>query len=223
MTNSGTAVVVVPAIPSGVIQPLAVQINTNTTYTIPNIAGNYCCYIPATYLVSSSSSSCVLSISTGTGSQVKIPIASNSNSPTGLSSLYLPFYVDTSGNCVASGTETSSGSNSNGSWIQYADGTMECWGWGYVAGGGNQITFSPIFPVDFATAPIISVSCAGQKATVPTSQYDTPLGSDYNSVVYDNVGATPLHSFRIIFNRGAPATLNGNYYIGTWQATGKWR
>ena len=150
MTNSGTAVVVVPA--AGVIQPLAVQINTNTTYTIPNITGNYCCYIPATYLVSSSSSSCVLSISTGTGSQVKIPIASNSNSPTGLSSLYLPFYVDTSGDCVASGTETSSGSNSNGNWIQYADGTMIQWQ--FIATPGISTNVSGTFysyPIPFAS------------------------------------------------------------------------
>ena len=209
-----------------VIQPITSIQSTGFTYTIPLIPlQTSIVYIPVA-CAKSSGSAFNITISNGTSS-VLINIPASSPTPT-VSAITSTLFCDASGILTLQGDITSSGSNSNGNWIQFADGTMECWGWGYVAGsGGTQAAFYPVFPVDFAIAPIISVSCAGNKlisSGVPTSQYDTPLGSDSNSVVYDNYLATQLHSFRLVFNRGFPSVLNNTaYYIGTWQATGRWR
>ena len=137
---------VLPKNTNGVIQPIASNIGTNTTYTMPNVAGNYYIYIPASLLVSTGSA-CTLYISSGTGAQIAIPISASG--ATGLVSLYLPFYIDTSGNCVASGQEITSGSNSNGSYIQFSDGTMICRKTYGATANGTTITF----PIAFISAP----------------------------------------------------------------------
>jgi hypothetical protein len=82
----------------------------------------YQVYIPATCLVASSGGPYTLTITTGTGSCVYVPIAQNGDtllSP----SLLFNIYVDSNGN-VTSDDWQISGSNSNGKWLRYADGTL---------------------------------------------------------------------------------------------------
>jgi len=114
----------------------------------------------------------------------------------------------------------SSGSNSNGSWIRYTDGTMLCYNafsglsgaWNNVSSIGSagttsyKQTGSITFPVAFVNPPIVTASV----------KEDTP--TTYSFLGYVNtISATAFNQY--IFNMG-------NTYVGTlsyyWQAIGKW-
>jgi microcystin-dependent protein len=212
VTNSGATVPVITSVSSGVIQPIVSNIGTNTTYTMPNVAGNYCIYIPASLLVSTGSA-CTLYISSGTGAQIAIPISASG--ATGLVSLYLPFYIDTSGNCVASGQELTSGSNSNGYYIQFANGTMIAWyddpvqytnsGTGVYGGLANTSIPTYTFPIAFI----------GAIPTVIPWSYDTATGYSFAAFY----GPTTLSQCIItgILNVSGHKSYQGYQAIGRWK------
>jgi len=90
---------------------------------------SYKVYISSASLVAGSGGPYTLTITTGSGNSVWVPISATGNtlySTSGVSNnLMFNIYVDSSGN-VTSDDWQISGSNSNGSFVQFADGTMEC-------------------------------------------------------------------------------------------------
>jgi len=110
--------------PLQVVAPLSGKIGVNTTYNLPTTyPAQYRIYIPAADLVASSGGPFTLTIQTpAAGASVKVPI--NASGDTILSGdLLFDVYVDGSGN-VISGPWQISGSNSNGNYTQFAEGTM---------------------------------------------------------------------------------------------------
>lgn len=85
-----------------------------------------------------------VTLTTGTGSTVVVPIPASGDTVYS-NPLVFMLYVDPSGN-VIDGTWKISGSNSNGSYIQFDDGTMEEWGVKALTAFPTALTF----PVSFA-------------------------------------------------------------------------
>ena len=119
----------IPSINRGILKPLSSTIGANTTYTIPTGEGTAFVVIPKAYLLSSNASTQSLIITTGVASTetVIIPISPNTDTITS-NSLMLNLYIDSTGNVYSEAWQIS-GSNTNGSWIKFADGTMEAYGW----------------------------------------------------------------------------------------------
>ena len=156
------------------VVPLSAAISGNTTYnTIPNVQGLYTVWIPVAYLKASAGGPFTLTLSTGVAgkSSVTVPIAASGDTITSTDLLF-DVYVDGAGNLSSKAWEIS-GSNANGSWIKFDDGTMECW---YTSPTlrttstpyGNIWYASPIdvwsFPVTFVGLPVttpIIVTAAG--------------------------------------------------------------
>jgi hypothetical protein len=63
--------------------------------------------------------------SKGGTSTVIVPIAASGDTITS-GDLLFDIYIDTNGN-ITNKSFTVSGSNASGSWVKFADGTMECW------------------------------------------------------------------------------------------------
>jgi hypothetical protein len=155
----------------GIIKPLSAQVaTTSTIYTLPlsDIESTAFVVIPSTYLTANLATgvSALLTLTTGVASTetVIIPIQAKGNTLSS-DSLMFNIYIDVIGNVYNEKFQIS-GSNSNGSYIQYADGTMIEWG---VTGSISTTTpaNSPIyinssgalpFPVTFVgTAPKMGV------------------------------------------------------------------
>jgi len=135
-----------------VIQPITSIQSTGFTYTIPLIPlQTSTVYIPVAY-AKSSGSAFNITISNGTSS-VLINIPASSPTPT-VSAITSTLFCDASGILTLQGDITSSGSNSNGSWIQFADGTMECW---KNFGTTSAISSTLYSPYDFPNAGFISI------------------------------------------------------------------
>ena len=133
-----------------VIQPITSIQSTGFTYTIPLIPlQTSIVYIPVA-CAKSSGSAFNITISNGTSS-VLINIPASSPTPT-VSAITSTLFCDASGILTLQGDITSSGSNSNGSYIQFADGTIECWGI-QVALSVIQTTFT--FPTAFSSNALV--------------------------------------------------------------------
>ncbi len=120
---------------------------------------SYKVYIPSASLVAGSGGPYTLTITTGSGNSVWVPISATGNtlySTSGVSNnLMFNIYVDSSGN-VTSDDWQISGSNSYGSFVQFADGTMVCYRNGTFTSG---VVYP--FPVVFASSPAISFMFVG--------------------------------------------------------------
>ena len=113
---------------------------------------SYKVYIPSASLVAGSGGPYTLTITTGSGNSVWVPISATGNtlySTSGVSNnLMFNIYVDSSGN-VTSDDWQISGSNSNGRFVQFADGTML--GMGQYTTSGSAVSWT--FPVAFISPP----------------------------------------------------------------------
>lgn len=108
------------------------------------------------------------------------------------------------------------GSNSNGKYTIYADGTLICTHeFTHVASGGGsvQVTAAKTFPYAFISAPIVTPSVY-QK----TGSAEAPLFVMYN---YLNTPTTTTYRFSF-GTRQATAIVNGNHYFGM-TAIGRWK
>lgn len=167
---------------------LAGSLASNASFVLPSVASIYKMSIPTSLLVASSGGPFVLTLTTGKSgtSSVYVPIAANGDtlqSP----SLLFNIYVDSAGN-VASDSFSVDGSNSNGSWIKYSDGTMICTGyfsaslgtvnWGpyYASYGGNLN-----FPAAFISTPRAFTSFGGSSSNT-YSTFVAGLSSTYINV-----------------------------------------
>lgn len=107
-----------------------------------------------------------------------------------------------------------SGSNSNGSWIKYSDGTMICWKHFTTTdqaidnqyGSLYQKTRNVSFPQTFVSAPVGICS-----------QFQWGTGATWGSVMSTNVSSMVLRAFDA-FSRAAGT----NCEIG-WMAIGRWK
>ena len=106
-----------------VIQPLSAVFGTAQSYTVSLAYGQTgVVYVPVAY-AKSAGALYLLTLTNGTSS-VTIQIPASTATITG--PVLVTLFCDASGVLTLQGDITSSGSNSNGSWIQFADGTMEC-------------------------------------------------------------------------------------------------
>jgi hypothetical protein len=191
---------------------LAGFLASNASFVLPAIASLYKVSIPTSLLVASSGGPFVLTLTTGKSgtSSVYVPIAANGDtlqSP----SLLFNIYVDSAGN-VASDSFSVDGSNSNGSWIKYSDGAMECYGKSSIlsltiVGGPFYFNGASVtFPVAFNSAPTLSL------ATIRVSTINISCG--YTS---GNPSTTGFGFELACYNSsGEQAALE-------YRATGRWR
>ena len=128
-------------------------------------------------------------------------------------------YVDAVGN-VSSEAFSVDGSNSNGSYIKFGDGTLVCWGWGFMPWpSGSSISETVTFPYAFIdTNYYVNVSVAGYKTTDPASLADTAGVS--------NAWA----SFRILTSATmtvilayTTAVTSGHRCLYSWKSIGRWK
>lgn len=112
------------------------------------------------------------------------------------------------------------GSNSNGSYIKFGDGTLVCWGWGFMPWpSGSSISETVTFPYAFIdTNYYVNVSVAGYKTTDPASLADTADVS--------NAWA----SFRILTSATmtviltyTTAVTSGHRCLYSWKSIGRWK
>ena len=145
-----------------------------------------------------------VTITTGTGKTVIVPIAASGDTLTS-PDLQIEVTVDPSGN-VRSASFTVSGSNAYGSWVKFADGTMECFG--SVTYAESLASLSCSFPANFD---------AGIATCLLTVQNNTG-----NSDVYVWLGYLGLSStgFTVLV-RGAG--WSGQSNTVRWYAFGRWR
>ena len=155
--------------------------------------------------VASSGGPYTVTLTTGTGATVVVPIAASGGTVYS-NPLVFMLYVDSSGN-VIDGPWKISGGNTNGSYIMFDDGTMECWGSSSpstamttaVAGwywGSGTITY----PVAFiALTPGIIEGAAGSRIILgaPTGTYSA---TSFGFYALDNVSetSTPLIIWRAV-------------------------
>lgn len=105
----------------------------------------------------------------------------------------------------------STGTNANGTWIRYADGTQICWGSSPGATANNAATgglyFSGLitvgFPAAFSTTPVLTASTTAQTGAQSWVGYPASYGT------------TAGYLSLISFGSGATATLQ-------WMAVGRW-
>jgi hypothetical protein len=109
------------------------------------------------------------------------------------------------------GVMVSSGSNSNGYWIKFSDGTMQQWGsatcvWTASAVGSVIVTFPTAF---IGTAPSFNYTPHG---TISGADYVIPVG-----------GTVPTLTTGYISGRSAAGGAYSGTVPFTWHAIGKWK
>ena len=195
------------------MQPLNAAPSGNTTYNLPNVyPAQYQIYIPKAYMVAASGGPYTLTIQTPAGGTTVIVPLSPTGDMISSGALLFDVYVDSSGN-VASKQWQISGSNSNGSWIKFADGTMECWGateqvTTTTAWGGGLYFSTPVvksFPAAFVGTPAMTANVAND------------VGNYHLSV--DLIGVSPTGWNGIIFS----PYLGGSTAAIFWMAIGRWK
>jgi hypothetical protein len=118
-----------------------------------------------------------------------------------------------------------SGSNANGSYIKFGDGTMECRGWGYISTPGGAIIYTTAFtfPANFILDTDIDLipGSIGTKSTgIPTSRKD--INSLPASVVI--TGTASSVSGGTMAARWSSAFGAANYYsVFSYVAIGRWK
>lgn len=116
-----------------------------------------------------------------------------------------------------------SGSNANGYYIQYVDGTMEQWGWGCVlcAGGAGSYSTTLTLPQPFVDSSFILASnVLGTSTGIPSSPSGaTPAGGPWVSTTNIPGSVTQF----TLTARYTTAFGSANYYTSaSWHAIGKW-
>jgi hypothetical protein len=173
------------------LQPLTSTLSGNFTYSAPSTSGFYSVYIPVSYLVASSGGPYTLTIQSGStpGSTVKVPISAFGNTIAS-GNLLFDIYVDSNSNVTAKDFQIS-GSNTNGTYVQQADGTMICMFTNSVAStitggpsGGLYYTTPSVtltFPVPFIAVPVVSPSVKRGASTALTFG-EVDMGTTINTV-----------------------------------------
>jgi hypothetical protein len=193
---------------SSVISPLKSVPNGNVIYPLPNGTGSYTVFIPSPYLVASFGGPYTLTLKTTAGNTVVVPIAALDD--TLLSGgLLFNVYFDSSGNIAADAFEIS-GSNANGSWIKFGDGTMEQWGTyqaTLVLSGAVQAVSSP-YPLTFYSVGFSQVQC-------------WPIGTWSG---FSNVSSGPGNPPSLTQGQGEVlnSVMAQNVYV-TFHAIGRWK
>ena len=112
----------------------------------------------------------------------------------------------TTGTSVVTGIYDS-GTNSNGSWIRFTDGTMICWGYNISISVGVNQGFTANYPInftnDYSTGQTFTYSLVSNAGNYPTSY----VGNGY-----------PTTSQSLVVY-----TIAGSLCRITWQAIGKWK
>ena len=153
-----------------------------------------------------------VTLTTGLGASVVLT-APASPSPTSM----ILIYVDTLGNVVAGGDIVSSGSNSNGSYIQFADGTM-------IQSGNAAYSFTaaPYSAICTVTFPISFITTSYQVSfTVITYSSSNETWAGASGAGGPSKATTKYTSYVTTF-----MIANGNQTAtGTfdWIAIGKWK
>lgn len=139
-----------------VVQPLTAKIAASITFTLPiKTVGQQTIFIPAALLTASSGGPFTLTITTGAGgsSTVLVPVSASGDTIAS-GPLLFDIYVDSSGN-VSSKDWTLSGSNANGTYSKFSDGTMDQWGISatVTTSNGGPWTTSPFYALVSVTLP----------------------------------------------------------------------
>lgn len=189
------------------LQPLTNPITTNTTYTIPSNIKSAIILIPATLLKAGTGGPWLLTITSGSGTTVTVPISASGDTITS-PNLMFNIYVDGSGN-VSSDAWTISGSNANGTYIKFSDGTMEQCG---------QVT--AISNATGISTPVVFKDTSFQVfANLKTTSANLLPGVGYDIT---GVGAITLYG---IYSIWSGAVWPAPAFIGTisWFAIGRWK
>ena len=187
------------------LQPLTSAISGNFTYSAPSTSGFYSVYVPSAYLVAASGGPYTLTIQSGStpGSTVKVPISAFGNTIAS-GNLLFDIYVDSNSNVTAKDFQVS-GSNSNGSFVQFADRTMEC---RVKIDSAGTVTWT--FPVPFIDTSYV---------VVPGTQ-ELGVGNIVASVL-ENTGTPRTVSAISVFSR----YYDGSFHVATINklfAQGRW-
>jgi hypothetical protein len=183
------------------IQPMSAKATANVTYQLPNTSGTYQVYIPASYLVAGSGGPWTLSIN-GSGSSVSVPISASGDTLTS-GDLFFSIYLSPTGQAVSSGWKKS-GSNANGSYIMFNDGTIEEWGFITTTSSDHLVPL----PVSYINTTY-NIETTGQyiggtwKGSSPRSTPSPITMNDFHVIAYDN-----------------GAAYNGPVY---WRTIGRWK
>lgn len=190
-----------------VITPLTAQISSNVLYTVPSNAGIYDIYIPVAFMKASSGGPYIVTLTTGTANSTTVVLPIAKSGDTLLSgALFLPIYVDAAGN-VTSGDWSVSGSNSNGTWVKYANGIINQYGSDIKNDGLTTVQLFT-FPVTFAiTLDSIEVQQYGGSTSSWALQGSVPTLSTFGVIIYATNGAGAINASRPFF----------------WSATGEWK
>ncbi len=118
------------------------------------------------------------------------------------------------------GVIVESGSNSNGSYIKFSDGTMECWGWDSIqwSSGVSYVSKTINLPHAFTEIRSIQSTCAGSKSTAPTTILDTVA----LTAVWGTSRPLTLSSFTETLSY-AVGIASTSYYLFMWTAIGRWK
>ena len=156
---------------AGVIQPLTSPLTANYLYnSIPKTSGTYKIYIPAAYLVAASGGPYNLTLTAGASGATNYIISISPQGDTILSGdLLFDIYVSSSGN-IAGYSWSVSGSNSNGTYIKFGDGTLICRN--QVSGGPINISYSSYYY--FNTKTNFAYTFSGLPYVIPGSDGAAP-------------------------------------------------
>jgi hypothetical protein len=198
-------------VPSTIFQPLTsvAASGASVTYTLPLAVGERKAYIPQAYLKTAGNAG-TLTITTGSGTPLVIPLAASTDTITSGDAL-IPVYIAPDGSVVAENWGIS-GSNSNGTYIRYGDGTMEHWGTTIsittsTSSNATGIYFQQLsqnLPVSFINTSYIVTSSPYQSPGFGWSAHITVSSSSYISILLLSLSNTYTTSIM-------------------WHAIGRWK
>jgi hypothetical protein len=199
----------------GILKPLSGTIGVDTTYTIPTGEGTAFVIIPKAYLLATTTASVLLTITTGVDGKETVAIPIPGSGDTIISpSLMFNLYIDSTGN-VYSDNFIVSGSNSNGSWIKFADGTMECWHRTTKTYAITTLLDGHYYNNDAWTLPAQFLS---------STSYSAFAGARYSGKVlvvgvYPEIDTASMANFFLSANASC---ASGTVYL-TYHAIGRWK
>ena len=201
----------------GILKPLSGTIGVDTTYTIPTGEGTAFIIIPKTYLLSSNATSHSLIITTGVASSetVIVPISPSGDTITS-PSLMINLYIDSTGNVYSESFQVF-GSNSAGSWIKFADGTMEEWGL-FVSGTSMTIVNLNIGTYGWSFYEVLSNISWPASFIDATYRVIGAVGDTTNNMGSVRFQLKTSSGAQMIFDGVAATSSNID-----WRAIGRWR
>jgi len=181
----------------------------NVTYTLPFAVGERKAYIPQAYLKTAGNAG-TLTITTGSGTPLVIPLSASTDTITSGDAL-IPVYIAPDGSVVAESWSIS-GSNTNGSYVKYGDGTMEQWG---SQGGSIGSSTSPSSAIIYAgTLPVSYVGSAS--VSINATENNAIGGARYE--VYSAYSTGTIWRCAIANNYSSTLGLLIN-----WMTIGRWK